>query len=105
MTGAISYLQSGSIINDCKYFPPACIANISDLTNLIVPLIFLVSTLVLLGVLIFAGFRIITAGHDQEALQTAKRTITFAIIGILFIFLSFFLVRLVSSLLGVDFLL
>jgi heme/copper-type cytochrome/quinol oxidase subunit 2 len=65
------------------------------------------ATLVFAGVvalvlIIYSGIRYITSRGDQTALDSAKKTLTWAIVGLIIIFLSFFIVNLISSLTGVD---
>ena len=47
--------------------------------------------------LIVGGFRYVTAGGNEEAAESGKKTITNAIIGIVIIILSFVIVRVVSN--------
>lgn len=65
------------------------------------------AALVLAGVvalflIIYAGIQYITSNGDQTKVDSAKKTITYAIIGIVVIFLSFFIIGLISQLTGVD---
>jgi hypothetical protein len=57
---------------------------------------------VALVLIIYSGIRYITSRGDQTALDSAKKTLTWAIVGLIIIFLSFFIVNLISSLTGVD---
>lgn len=52
--------------------------------------------------LIIGGIRYITSGGDQLKAGQAKRTITFAIIGLAIIIFSFFIIKVVTTLTGVD---
>ena len=55
-----------------------------------------------LFLIIFAGARYITSKGDPQKVEGAKKTLTWAIVGLIFIFLSFFIVSLISNITGVD---
>lgn len=52
--------------------------------------------------LIVGGFRFITAGDDPKAVEGARKTLTYAIGGIVLIALSFLILRFISTFTGVD---
>lgn len=52
--------------------------------------------------LILGGIGWITSGGDKEGLEKAKKKITFAIIGLIVVLLAFFIVNVLSQLLGVE---
>lgn len=58
--------------------------------------------IVALFLIIYAGIMYITSRGDQQKIDGAKKTVTYAIIGLIIIFLSFFIVSLISALTGVD---
>lgn len=58
--------------------------------------------IVLFIMLIMGGFRFITAGGDPKAIESAKKTLTYAIGGIVLIALSFLILRFISTFTGVD---
>lgn len=60
------------------------------------------SGLVALIIIIYSGIRYITSKGDQTVADNAKKSITYAIIGIVVIFLSFFIVGLISDITGVK---
>lgn len=51
--------------------------------------------------LIWGGFRLITAGGEERAISEARETITYAIVGIIIVFLSYLIVKLVEGVTGV----
>jgi lysylphosphatidylglycerol synthetase-like protein (DUF2156 family) len=57
---------------------------------------------VALILIIYSGIKYITSRGDQTAIDSAKKTLTYAIIGLIVIFLSFFIVQLISQLTGVS---
>jgi TRAP-type C4-dicarboxylate transport system permease small subunit len=52
--------------------------------------------------IIYASFQYTTSKGDQAKIDSAKKTLTYAIIGLIVIFLSFFIVSLISQLTGVK---
>lgn len=58
--------------------------------------------IVLFIMLIMGGFKFITAGGDPKAIEGAKKTLTYAIAGIVLIALSFLILRFISTFTGVD---
>lgn len=60
------------------------------------------STAVALIFMLIAGIKYITAGGDKEKIESAKRTLTYALIGLLIITLSFVIVRIIAYLTGVS---
>lgn len=52
--------------------------------------------------LLLGGIRFITSGGDQAKMKQAKQTITFAILGLLMILFSFVIIKLVSTISGVE---
>ncbi|MBU0572655.1 pilin [Patescibacteria group bacterium] len=58
--------------------------------------------IILFIMLIMGGFRFITAGGDPKAIEGAKKTLTYAIGGIVLVALSFLILRFISTFTGVD---
>lgn len=77
-------------------FEPAKFANIGSFLNVVIPLILLIAALLFLGMFFWAGARFITAGDNKETVDTAKKTITYAISGLAIIFLSYLGIKLLS---------
>lgn len=59
------------------------------------------SGLIALVLIIYGGIMYITSKGDQAKIDTAKKTLTYAIVGLIIIFFSFFIVGLISTLTGV----
>lgn len=51
---------------------------------------------------VFAGIKFITSGGDAKQVDSARKTMTFAIIGLVIILLSFFIVKIIAGLTGID---
>jgi hypothetical protein len=81
------------------------VARISDLGTIfqrIVSLALGFAGIVLFILLIVGGFKFITSGGDPKALEGAKKTLTYAIGGLIIILVSYLILVLVSSITGVD---
>lgn len=86
-------------------FAPARFGTINTMLGLIIPFGFVVITLIALIVLIRGAFFFITAGGDKAKLESGKNTILYVSLGIVVIFTSFFLVRLITTIFEIPFLL
>ena len=53
-------------------------------------------------IVIYAGFKFVTSKGDQQEVDNAKKTLTYAIVGLLFILLSFAILNLIATVTGVD---
>lgn len=63
-------------------------------------LLFLTGTVLALAFIIYSGIQWVTSGGDKQKLQAARSRLTFTIIGLIVIALSFVIVQIVISLLG-----
>ena len=57
---------------------------------------------VALFLIIFAGFKFVTSKGDPQEVDNAKKTLTYAIIGLLLILFSFAILNLISTVTGVG---
>ena len=76
--------------------PLAKFGNIASLLNLFIPILIIGAALLLLIMLLYGGFTWITAGGTPENLAKAQKIMTFAIIGLVIVILSFLFVKLIS---------
>ncbi|OGK20135.1 hypothetical protein A3C23_01375 [Candidatus Roizmanbacteria bacterium RIFCSPHIGHO2_02_FULL_37_13b] len=79
-------------------------SNISSLLNLFINLSLTIAAVLVLFMLIYGAFIYLTAGGVSENLQKAQKIIMWSILGLVMILASFFLVRLIGRIMGVDFL-
>src|SRR3989344_7293482 len=68
----------------------------------IINVAFILSGVVALFYIITAGIKFITSRGDTEAIDSARKTLTFAIIGLIFILLSYFLLNFILDSVGVK---
>lgn len=73
------------------------VTKVSDLIIRIIEILLAVAGLIAVVFLIVGGFRYITAGGNEEAAESAKKTILNAIIGIVVVILAFVIVRVISN--------
>lgn len=76
--------------------------SIGDVINDILPYIYSLAGIVLLLLLISGGIGLMTAAGDPKKVESSQKRITSAIIGVIIIFISFFVVQFLSRLLGIE---
>ncbi|MFH1832787.1 MAG: hypothetical protein ABH816_01285 [Candidatus Levyibacteriota bacterium] len=69
--------------------------------NLIYALLFF-STIVAVFLIIYSGIKFITSGGDPKQVEGARHTMTYAIVGLIIIFLSFFIINLIAGITGAE---
>jgi heme O synthase-like polyprenyltransferase len=85
------------------YFPPAgYFTNIGSITNVVTAVVMALGALTFGGMLFYAAFQIITAGGEADKIESAKKTFTYAIIGLVIMVMAYTFVRLITWILGVD---
>ncbi|MFH1895915.1 MAG: pilin [bacterium] len=75
---------------------------LGDLLNNVIGAVFIVGGILLLVYLFFGAFKYMTAGGDDKATDTAKKMMTNAVIGIVIMTVSFFIVRIAGTVLGMP---
>lgn len=89
-------------ISDPNVNPAAKFSNLSDVLNLIMPLFMAGAGLVFFITLLIGALTIITAGGNSERFQTGKKKITFSIMGLIMVISSYFIVKLIEIVFGID---
>jgi len=90
---------------DCSTPPANGVARIGDLGCLfqrVVGYALGFAGIVLFILLIVGGFKFITSGGDPKAVEDAKKTLTYAIGGLIVILISYLILVLISNITGVD---
>lgn len=72
------------------------------LANFAIYLITAIGVVAAVAFIIYSGFLWTTSGGDKQKLEQARATLTYAIIGLVVILLSFAIIRLIVSLLGIP---
>ncbi|MFW5703619.1 MAG: hypothetical protein ACOCXQ_02190 [Patescibacteria group bacterium] len=84
-------------------FAPARYFNsVSAVVNTLVSVIMFLAAITFLVMLFLAGYKILTAAGNADAVTDARNIATFAILGLIFITISYLIVRIISYVLGVD---
>jgi hypothetical protein len=78
--------------------PPAKLSDIETYFGNIVKVALEFAGIVLFIMLIVGGFNYITAGGNPQQAEAAKKTITYAIFGIVLLAMSFLILKLISEL-------
>ena len=92
-------------VNACPVAPfgVLCSFTPTDVVGALVSTLFIIAIVVALFYLIFGGFKWLTSGGDKGAVQAAREHIIAAIIGLVIIFLSYFILNiLLQFFLGVN---
>ena len=86
-------------------FNPLCNFTTGSFGNIVagfIQIIFVLAVLVALFYLIYGGFRWITSGGDKQAVNAARDHIVAAIIGLVVIFLSYFILNFLLGIFGLG---
>ena len=89
-------------ISDPNVNPPARFDSIASILNLIMPLFMAGAGLVFFITLLIGALTIITAGGNSERFQTGRKKITFSIMGLIMVISSYFIVKLIEIIFGLD---
>lgn len=109
------------IINKAKNFLPGIVlaaeeinlapeGQFSDLAQLTIPkivsggirLILVVAALTAFVFLIIGGIKWVTSGGDKERTATAQQTLTAALVGLVIVFASWAIIRLIETFFGIE---
>lgn len=102
-----AFAQVPNEINPCpagSQFNSLCGLNFSGgVVGSIITVAFIVAALIALGFLIFGGIKWITSGGDKAGVEGARNTIVAALVGLVIVFLAYFLIRLIFTFFGLTF--
>lgn len=76
---------------------------LSNFLSKIVELIFAAATIIFVFMVLITGVQWILSGGDKEAVSNARKRLTWAIIGIVFLALSFIILRVLGQITGFEF--
>ncbi len=68
----------------------------------ILPYLFGIAGIVLVFMLISAGFKLMTSAGDPKAMQAAQSKITTSVLGIVIMFVSFWIVKIILQFFGIG---
>lgn len=108
MTRFIAQKQIEDVIGQIS--PPAEVGNIgvgaaglSNFLSKIIELIFVAATIIFVFMVIITGVQWILSGGDKESVASARRRLTWAVIGIIFLALAFVILRVIGQITGFEF--
>lgn len=74
----------------------------SDLLNNIIPNVYIAGGLVIFFMILFGGFTIIANAGNKDKIADGTKTITSAIIGLLVLFASYWIIQIIQVVTGVS---
>ena len=83
-------------------FPPAQVATLANLFNVIIPLLNIGAAILLLLMLLYGAFTWVTSGDNPENLKKAHKIITFAIFGLFVVISSYLGVKLITIIFNIE---
>ena len=102
-----AYAQDGEI---SQYFDAwqsaiginTSLTSLSGIINALVPLIIVFSGVILLAMLIYGGFEMLTAAGNPEQAEKGKKRLTTSLIGFIVIFAAYWIIQIMEVILGVN---
>jgi hypothetical protein len=91
--------------NSNKALQAACAGDglsLGAVLGFVITIAFVIAVLIALFFLIWGGIKWITSGGDKAGVETARNQIIAAIIGLIIVFLAFFILNLVLGLFGLS---
>lgn len=87
-----------------KITPPGNIPNvgISPILQTAVTLLFIAAVLLTLFFLIYGGISFIISGGDKQKVAAARLKLTYAVVGLIIVLLSFFIVNVIGGIFGIN---
>ncbi len=76
--------------------------NLGQLIGFVISIVFIVAILIALFFLVYGGIKWITSGGDKGGVEAARNQIVAAVIGLIIVFLSFFILNLVLGFFGLT---
>jgi hypothetical protein len=74
----------------------------SDLVNNILPNVYVGAGIIIFFMFILGGFKVLSSASDTSKLEEGKKTITFAIMGLLVVFGSFWIIQIIQVITGLQ---
>ncbi len=98
MNNLISQVDIGKFFSPAKKFPNETFLGptVKDLYNIAIFFAFIIAFILI----IWGGIKLITASGDPKAVEAGRKTITFAIVGLILIIAAYFIVFIVQKITG-----
>jgi len=75
---------------------------LGEIVSGLLPYLFTSAGLLLLLYLLFGGFQLMTSGGDPKKMQEARGKIANALVGFIIVFIAYWLVQIIASVLGLG---
>ena len=85
-----------------EFRPITKFTDVGSLVSVIVPNAFVLAGIIVFVLLVMAGFGMIAGAGDAKKLESGKKTITGAVIGLIVIVGSFWIIQILSTLTGLN---
>ena len=82
--------------------PPAGLNEIEQVFSNVISVIVGLGFIALLVMLVWAGFKYLMSGGEPKAVQAAHQTVTWALLGIVFMAIAWLILQLIKAFTGVD---
>lgn len=73
-----------------------------DIISTALNVIIVIAVIIAVFFLVWGGIKWITSGGDKAKVESARNTIIAGIIGLVFVFLAYFIISLVANIFGID---
>ncbi|MGI5826184.1 MAG: hypothetical protein ACOX50_02095 [Patescibacteria group bacterium] len=83
-----------------ELFLPGPTTNVAKIISLVLGYVFIFAGLLLFFFLIAGGFQLMTSPNDEKSITSARAKITNALIGFLLLFVSYWIVQIIQTILG-----
>ncbi len=90
-------------LTDPNVNPTAKLSNVGTIFSLLLKIALSVGAIIFLFYAMYGAYLIITAGSEADKIQKAKRTFTYSIAGIILMFLSVVLAKIVGFVFRLNF--
>lgn len=81
---------------------PAGLTQIEEMVGRVINLFVGLSFIALVVMLVWSGIKFLTSGGEPKAIQSASQTVTWALLGMLFLVLVWLILQLVANFTGID---
>ncbi|MBI4097876.1 MAG: hypothetical protein HY426_02445 [Candidatus Levybacteria bacterium] len=75
---------------------------IGELISDIITILFIIAVILAIAFLVYGGIKWIISGGDKTKVEAARGTIVAALVGLVLVFLSYFLINLITQFLGIG---
>lgn len=90
-------------INSPAGIPQGGTNSVQNIVQFAIASIFVVAIILCLLFLIYGGIKWITSGGDKAGVEAARKVLTYAVIGLVIVFSSFFILNLITGIFGIKY--